>query len=178
MNGGAIALGHPLGCSGARLMATLLSELERTGGRWGLQTMCEGGGMANATIIERLWLSADRSGVARDRVRRGAIIVRMAVDGSCIAIGVAVAVLIYVIGASMLRKFHDARRPTSPTPTTSSRSTCRYRCIVCGAEVTMTAAQATRTRGAPRTAGRTWSWSASAYVSRRRSSHRLWRRPV
>ena len=54
VNGGAIALGHPLGCSGARLMATLLNELERTGGRWGLQTMCEGGGMANATIIERL----------------------------------------------------------------------------------------------------------------------------
>ncbi len=53
-NGGAIALGHPLGCSGARLMATLLNELERTGGRFGLQTMCEGGGMANATIIERL----------------------------------------------------------------------------------------------------------------------------
>ena len=54
VNGGAIALGHPLGASGARLMATLLCELERTGGRWGLQTMCEGGGMANATIIERL----------------------------------------------------------------------------------------------------------------------------
>jgi acetyl-CoA acyltransferase len=54
VNGGAIALGHPLGASGARLMATLLNELERTGGRWGLQTMCEGGGMANATIIERL----------------------------------------------------------------------------------------------------------------------------
>ena len=54
VNGGAIALGHPLGCSGARLMATLLNELERTGGRYGLQTMCEGGGMANATIIERL----------------------------------------------------------------------------------------------------------------------------
>ena len=53
-NGGAIALGHPLGCSGARLMTTLLNELERTGGRCGLQTMCEGGGMANATIIERL----------------------------------------------------------------------------------------------------------------------------
>ena len=53
-NGGAIALGHPLGASGARLMATLLCELERTGGRFGLQTMCEGGGMANATIIERL----------------------------------------------------------------------------------------------------------------------------
>jgi acetyl-CoA acyltransferase len=53
-NGGAIALGHPLGCSGARLMTTMLNELERTGGRWGLQTMCEGGGMANATIIERL----------------------------------------------------------------------------------------------------------------------------
>jgi acetyl-CoA acyltransferase len=54
VNGGAIALGHPLGCSGARLMATLLNELERSGGRFGLQTMCEGGGMANATIIERL----------------------------------------------------------------------------------------------------------------------------
>lgn len=54
VNGGAIALGHPLGCSGARLMTTLLNELERTGGRYGLQTMCEGGGMANGTIIERL----------------------------------------------------------------------------------------------------------------------------
>ncbi len=54
VNGGAIALGHPLGCSGARLMTTLLHELERTGGRYGLQTMCEGGGLANATIIERL----------------------------------------------------------------------------------------------------------------------------
>ena len=54
LNGGAIALGHPLGCSGARLMTTLVNVLERTGGRWGLQTMCEGGGMANATIIERL----------------------------------------------------------------------------------------------------------------------------
>lgn len=53
VNGGAIALGHPLGCSGARLMTTLLCELERSGGRYGLQTMCEGGGMANATIIER-----------------------------------------------------------------------------------------------------------------------------
>jgi acetyl-CoA C-acetyltransferase len=54
VNGGAIALGHPLGASGAKLMTTLLHELERTGGRYGLQTMCEGGGMANATIIERL----------------------------------------------------------------------------------------------------------------------------
>ncbi len=54
VNGGAIALGHPLGCSGARLMTTLLHELERGGGRFGLQTMCEGGGMANATVIERL----------------------------------------------------------------------------------------------------------------------------
>lgn len=53
-NGGAIALGHPLGASGSKLMATLLNELERTGGRYGLQTMCEGGGLANATIIERL----------------------------------------------------------------------------------------------------------------------------
>ena len=54
VNGGAIALGHPLGATGARLMTTLLHELERTGGRYGLQTMCEGGGLANVTIIERL----------------------------------------------------------------------------------------------------------------------------
>jgi len=54
VNGGAIAVGHPLGCSGARLTATLVNELERTAGRWGLQVMCEGGGMANAMIIERL----------------------------------------------------------------------------------------------------------------------------
>jgi acetyl-CoA C-acetyltransferase len=54
VNGGAIALGHPLGATGARLMTSLLHELERTGGRYGLQTMCEGGGQANATIIERL----------------------------------------------------------------------------------------------------------------------------
>ena len=54
VNGGAIALGHPLGASGARLMTTLVHELQRSGGRYGLQTMCEGGGMANATIIERL----------------------------------------------------------------------------------------------------------------------------
>jgi acetyl-CoA acyltransferase len=53
-NGGAIALGHPLGASGGRLMVTMIHELERTGGRYGLQTMCEGHGMANATIIERL----------------------------------------------------------------------------------------------------------------------------
>jgi acetyl-CoA acyltransferase len=52
--GGAIALGHPLGASGGRLMSTLLNHLERTGGRYGLQTMCEGGGLANATVIERL----------------------------------------------------------------------------------------------------------------------------
>ncbi|HUR78187.1 MAG TPA: acetyl-CoA C-acetyltransferase [Acidimicrobiales bacterium] len=53
-NGGAIALGHPLGATGTRLMSTLLNQLERTGGRYGLQTMCEGGGQANVTIIERL----------------------------------------------------------------------------------------------------------------------------
>jgi acetyl-CoA C-acetyltransferase len=53
-NGGAIALGHPIGCTGARLMTSLLHELERTGGRYGLQTMCEGGGQANVTIIERV----------------------------------------------------------------------------------------------------------------------------
>jgi acetyl-CoA acyltransferase len=54
VNGGAVALGHPLGASGARLMTTLVHELQRSGGRYGLQTMCEGGGMANATLIERL----------------------------------------------------------------------------------------------------------------------------
>jgi acetyl-CoA C-acetyltransferase len=54
VNGGAIALGHPLGATGVRLMTTMLHELERTGGRYGLQTMCEGGGQANVTIIERL----------------------------------------------------------------------------------------------------------------------------
>jgi acetyl-CoA C-acetyltransferase len=54
VNGGAIALGHPLGATGARIMTTLLHELERRGGRYGLQTMCEGGGQANVTIIERL----------------------------------------------------------------------------------------------------------------------------
>ena len=53
-NGGAIALGHPLGATGARLMTSLLHQLEHSGGRYGLQTMCEGGGQANVTIIERL----------------------------------------------------------------------------------------------------------------------------
>jgi acetyl-CoA acyltransferase len=54
VNGGAIALGHPLGASGSRLMVTLLHALERTGGRYGLQTMCCGGGMGTGTILERL----------------------------------------------------------------------------------------------------------------------------
>ncbi len=54
VNGGAIALGHPVGASGARLMATMVHEMHRTGARYGLQTMCEGGGMANATILERI----------------------------------------------------------------------------------------------------------------------------
>jgi acetyl-CoA C-acetyltransferase len=54
VNGGAIALGHPLGATGTKLMTTMLNELERTGGRYGMQTMCEGGGQANVTIIERL----------------------------------------------------------------------------------------------------------------------------
>ncbi|MDW8212511.1 MAG: steroid 3-ketoacyl-CoA thiolase, partial [Roseiflexaceae bacterium] len=54
VNGGAIALGHPLGATGGRIMATLLHELERRGGRYGLIAICEGGGMANATIIERV----------------------------------------------------------------------------------------------------------------------------
>jgi acetyl-CoA C-acetyltransferase len=54
VNGGAIALGHPLGATGTKLMTTLLYELERRGGRYGLQTMCEGGGVANVTVIENL----------------------------------------------------------------------------------------------------------------------------
>ena len=54
VNGGAIALGHPIGASGARIMTDLLGELKRTGKRYGLQTMCEGGGQANVTILERL----------------------------------------------------------------------------------------------------------------------------
>jgi len=54
VNGGAVAVGHPLGASGARLTTVLLHELERTGGRYGLQTICEGGGMANGMIIERI----------------------------------------------------------------------------------------------------------------------------
>ena len=53
-NGGGISLGHPIGATGARIVTTMLHELERTGGRYGLQTMCEGGGTANVTIIERL----------------------------------------------------------------------------------------------------------------------------
>ncbi len=55
VNGGAIALGHPLGASGTKLMATLVHALRKRGGRYGLQTMCEGGGIANVTIVERLW---------------------------------------------------------------------------------------------------------------------------
>jgi acetyl-CoA acyltransferase len=54
VNGGAVALGHPLGATGAKLMTTLVHELQRSGGRYGLQTMCEGGGLANATVIERM----------------------------------------------------------------------------------------------------------------------------
>jgi acetyl-CoA acetyltransferase len=54
VHGGAIANGHPLGASGAKLLTTLLGVLDHSGGRYGLQTMCEGGGMANATIVERL----------------------------------------------------------------------------------------------------------------------------
>ena len=54
VNGGGISLGHPIGATGTRIMATMLAELERTGGRYALQTMCEGGGQANVTIIERL----------------------------------------------------------------------------------------------------------------------------
>jgi acetyl-CoA C-acetyltransferase len=54
VNGGAMALGHPIGATGTRLMTTLLNEMERTGARFGMQTMCEGGGQANVTILERL----------------------------------------------------------------------------------------------------------------------------
>ena len=68
--GGAIALGHPLGASGVRLMTTMLHYLEDTGGRLGLQTMCEGGGQANVTIIERLELAPRRAG---DLLGRGVV---------------------------------------------------------------------------------------------------------
>src|SRR5690606_27657983 len=68
VNGGAIALGHPLGATGARLMTTLLHELERTGGRYGLQTMCEGGAQAAAPVVERL--GPHRTGAPR-RARSG-----------------------------------------------------------------------------------------------------------
>ncbi len=54
VNGGAIALGHPTGCTGARLFGTMINELERTGGRYGLITMCVGGGIGTATVVERL----------------------------------------------------------------------------------------------------------------------------
>ncbi len=69
VNGGAIALGHPLGATGAVLATKLLHELERTGGRYGLQTMCEGGGQANATIIERVGAAAAVA-AARTRLRK------------------------------------------------------------------------------------------------------------
>ena len=72
VNGGAIALGHPLGATGARLMTTLLNELERTGGRYGLQTMCEGGGQANVTILERLCEMAAASATGASSIVTGA----------------------------------------------------------------------------------------------------------
>ena len=72
VNGGAIALGHPLGATGVRLMTTLLNELERTGGRYGLQTMCEGGGQANVTIIERLVRLVAASGYVHSLGQRSA----------------------------------------------------------------------------------------------------------
>ncbi len=67
VHGGAIAIGHPLGASGARIMTTLVNALHQRGGRYGLQTMCEGGGMANATIIERWIAGAERVLAARKR---------------------------------------------------------------------------------------------------------------
>src|SRR5260221_3723236 len=71
VNGGAIALGHPLGASGARLMVTLLHELERRGGRYGLETMCCGGGLGTATILQRGLGRARRRRVAGPAVTRG-----------------------------------------------------------------------------------------------------------
>src|SRR3546814_18250327 len=71
VNGGAIALGHPLGATGARLMTTLLAELERTGGRYGLQTTCAGGGQANVTILERLQADPASPGVEHHPTRGG-----------------------------------------------------------------------------------------------------------
>ena len=131
VNGGAIALGHPLGCSGARLTATLLCELERRGDALGLQTMCEGGGMANA-------LSIDRAACQPRPARRMARHARM--DPPHRRARVAV------------RPHHlrdrrvDAAEvplapPAEPDPDDIQPVNLRFRCIVCGAEVTMTAAQ-------------------------------------
>ena len=148
VNGGAIALGHPLGCSGARLMATLLNELERTGGRYGLQTMCEGGGMANATIIERLRLS--REPARRDSPRPGTCSWLAAACWSLVG-AVVGRRSIYLIGAcGWSRKFTIASRRPSPTRPTLEAVDYRYRCIVCGAEVVMTAAPERRGPEPPR----------------------------
>ena len=72
VNGGAIVIGHPLGASGARTMTTLVNALHQRGGRYGLQTMCDCGGMANATIIERLGLLPAITGCAEDGLMAGA----------------------------------------------------------------------------------------------------------
>ena len=102
VNGGAIALGHPLGCSGARLMTTLLNELERTGGRFGLQTMCEGGGMANATIIERLGCHRSLRGVP------AALSTVL-----WVAAGVLLGLVLWKIGIGMIRGLDDAAAGTA-----------------------------------------------------------------
>src|SRR5262249_2494566 len=71
VNGGAVAIGHPLGASGARIMTTLVNALEQRGGRYGLQTMCEARGMANATIVERLARDPSRGSTMTNKRRGG-----------------------------------------------------------------------------------------------------------
>jgi len=82
VNGGAIAIGHPLGASGVRIMTTLINAWEQCGKRYGLQTMCEGGGMANATIIERLGYAAAQTVL---HVSASRTLVRRVEDQPCFA---------------------------------------------------------------------------------------------
>ena len=170
VNGGAIALGHPLGCSGARLMTTLLNELERTGGRYGLQTMCEGGGMANATIIERL-LTPSREPAASARRGRSRSSGRgRDLDGCStlcwlvlkvvIAVGRR-AVVIYLIGGQdRSRNFSKGEPPARP-----ERGRARGRRLPLPLHRVRRPGRAVRrargrgTRRRPGTAASRWRWS-------------------
>ena len=145
VNGGAIALGHPLGCSGAKLMATLLNELERTGGRYGLQTMCEGGGMANATIIERLEPPGGRT-----RVRERSTSCGIAQRGDARMRTNVPRLQDRCRDRRWAADLEGRRRsmlgglarpvPEPPPPGELRKVRLRYRCSICGTEVRMTAA--------------------------------------